>query len=58
MARSTKMRKKSPSNTCIECGGTLEACDNVDSHTNLRTCISVLRERIDSLLDQINHPEG
>ena len=53
-----RKRKKAPSNTCIECGGALEACDNVDSHTNPRTCITVLRERIDSLLDQINHPEG
>lgn len=41
------------SNRCIECGGKLESCDNENSHTNLRTCISNLRDTVDYLNGEI-----
>lgn len=58
MIRINKEKILNVSNRCIECGGELESCDNENSHTNLRTCTSNLRERVSSLLDEINYPEG
>lgn len=56
--RMNRRKKITPKNVCLECGGDLESVDNVDSHTNLRTCIANLKERVSSLLDEINFPEG
>jgi len=32
--------------TCVECGGVLEITDNLGYHTEPKTCIRTLREKI------------
>jgi len=46
---------------CLECKGELESLDNIDSHTNPRVCIKILREKLeelqskyDSVVDEVN----
>ena len=54
--------KKKGKRYCLECEGELEPLDNIDSHTNPRSCIKILREKLevlqskyDSVLDEVNY---
>ncbi len=43
---------------CVECDGELESCDNENSHTNLRICITNLKNTVNALLYERDHPDG
>jgi hypothetical protein len=34
---------------CLECEGELDPLDNMDSHTNPRVCIKIIREKLEEL---------
>jgi len=57
-----KKKKKKGMRYCLECEGELDSLDNMDSHTNPRVCIKILREKLeelqskyDSVVDEVNY---
>jgi len=41
-------------NKCTECNGELEPTDKKNSHSNPRTCIRILREKLDWYISELN----